>query len=498
MVDPAELRDASATLDGVRGVATRARELERGAVVGRYVLLAPVGAGGMGLVFAAHDPELDRKVALKVLRSDVPRTGASEGRRKLLREAQALARLAHPNVVSVHDVGVHEGRSFIAMEFIVGQTLRQWLDRRPRSEREVIDVFLAAGRGLAAAHAAGVVHGDVKPHNVLIADDGRVLVTDFGLARLLDTAAPASAFEETAGRVSTDALAMTATDLGEAAGTPAYMAPEQFADAPNGGATAASDQFGFAVALWEGLAGRRPFQGDSLPALVAAMMSGRIDDASAAKIPRWLRPALRRALAANPALRHASLDPLLAAMASDPRRVRRRLAIVGGVAAIGLAGAATWWWSRYSAHQACAEQAETIAGLVDEGSQARIRAAFVDTGSAIATEAADEAERALSEYAGTWSNASRANCDAHVDGDRSDADFARAQSCLDDARVALTELVASSSAHPTPLRSPPWPARSCRCRCSPCATTTLSSRGDSHSPRRPRAGTASSSSGDGS
>lgn len=440
MVLHAEQSDASATLDGVRGVATRPRDLERGSVVGRYILLAPVGAGGMGLVFAAHDPELDRKVALKVLREDAIHTGASEGRRKLLREAQALARLAHPNVVSVHDVGVDAGRSFIAMEFIVGQTLRQWLDRRPRSEREVIDVFLAAGRGLAAAHAAGVVHGDVKPHNVLIADDGRVLVTDFGLARVLDKVTPPSAFEETAGRVSTDALAMTATDLGEAAGTPAYMAPEQF-EAPSGGASAASDQFGFAVALWEGLAGRRPFQGDSLPALVAAMTSGRIDEGSTARIPRWLRPALRRALAPSPAQRHASLDPLLTAMANDPRRLRRRLAVAGGTVAIGLAGAATWGWSRYSAHQACAEQAETIAELVDEGSQARIRAALVDTGSAIATEAADEASRALSEYAATWSSSSRANCDAHVDGARTDTDFARSQSCLDDARVALAELV---------------------------------------------------------
>lgn len=437
-MDQADLTVDSATLDGARGLPSRPRDLERGSVIGRYVVLAPVGAGGMGLVFAAHDPELDRKVALKVLRDDMQRTGATEGRRKLLREAQALARLAHPNVVAVHDVGVDQGRSFIAMEFIVGQTLRQWLDRQPRTTREVLDVFLAAGRGLAAAHAGGVVHGDFKPGNVLIADDGRVLVTDFGLARPLEHASPASAFEETAGRVSTDALTPTSIDLGEIAGTPAYMAPEQFASVP---ASTLSDQFAFVVAVWEGLAGRRPFHGESLPALIAAIVQGRIDEGSTAKIPRWLRPALRRALLAKPAERYASLVPLLAAMANDPRRRRRRLAVFGGIAAIGLAGAGTWWGYQRAMHEACAEQGASISEIIDAGSLAAIREALFDTRSGIAAEAADHANRALSEYAATWSTLRRANCDAHVDGTRSDAHFTRAESCLDDARVALGELV---------------------------------------------------------
>jgi tetratricopeptide (TPR) repeat protein/predicted Ser/Thr protein kinase len=426
------------TLDGARALPSRPRDLRRGSLIGRYVVLAPVGAGGMGLVFAAHDPELDRKVALKVLRDDTGRPDGTEGRRKLLREAQALARLAHPNVVAIHDTGVDQGRSFIAMEFIVGQTLRQWLDRAPRSPDEVIAVFLAAGRGLAAAHAGGIVHGDFKPSNVLIADDGRVVVTDFGLARPLDELPRASALEDTAARVSTDALTPTSLDLAETAGTPAYMAPEQFI---GGGASSRSDLFAFAVALWEGLAGRRPFTGASMPALMSAIAQGRIDEASQAKIPRWLRAPLRRALAGKPDDRFAGLEPMLAVLASDPRRAMRRGASFAAIAIAGVGILGGRWWMDRAARRECDDDAASISLLVDPATLAAIRRSFVDTGSQVAKEAADHADRTLAEYAATWTNQRRDNCVARVEGTRSDLDAARTASCLDDAKVALVELI---------------------------------------------------------
>ncbi|HLL81490.1 MAG TPA: protein kinase [Longimicrobium sp.] len=158
--------------------------LERGTRVGRYVILEQIGSGGMGVVYAAMDPELDRKVALKLLRStgnDAP--GApSEARVRLLREAQAMARLSHPNVITIHDVGSHFSQVYLAMELVQGTTLTEWL-RAKRTWREVVRVFCKAGQGLAAAHQAGLVHRDFKPDNVLVGDDGSVHVMDFGLAR---------------------------------------------------------------------------------------------------------------------------------------------------------------------------------------------------------------------------------------------------------------------------------------------------------------------------
>ncbi|MCA9637679.1 MAG: serine/threonine protein kinase, partial [Myxococcales bacterium] len=184
-IDPASVETtAPASLSSGGSIAPRTREraaaeLGRGATIGRYLVLARLGAGGMGVVYAAYDPELDRKVAVKLLRSGGhdPR-----GRARLLREAQALAKLAHPNVVAVHDVGTVGAQIFVAMEFVEGMTLRRWLAARPRAWPEIVEVFVAVGRGLAAAHAAGLVHRDLKPDNVMVGSDGRARVMDFGLA----------------------------------------------------------------------------------------------------------------------------------------------------------------------------------------------------------------------------------------------------------------------------------------------------------------------------
>ncbi|MBA2542205.1 MAG: serine/threonine protein kinase, partial [Deltaproteobacteria bacterium] len=234
-------------------------ELRRGATVGRFLVLGRLGAGGMGVVYAAYDPELDRRVALKLLRGS---SREDDVRARLLREAQAAARLSHPNVVSVFDIGVFEGRVYFAMEYVEGVTLAEWL-RGDRAWPDIVEMFVQAGRGIAAAHEAGVIHRDFKPENVLVGRDGRARVVDFGLARAADgepTPVPALASsadpDETqpAMRGISDRLTRTGTLLG----TPRFMAPEQFA---GGEITPSTDQFGFCVALYSALYRTLPFRG---------------------------------------------------------------------------------------------------------------------------------------------------------------------------------------------------------------------------------------------
>ena len=198
------------------------------ATIGRYVALSLLGMGGMGTVYAAYDPDLERKVALKLVRSHASRTDGA----RLLREARALARLSHPNVVSVHDVGAVDGSDgaevFIAMEFVEGVTVARWLGQRPRSTREILDVFLAAARGLSAAHAAGLVHRDLKPDNMMVGDDGRTRVMDFGLARAARAPAPELHPDDSQTRGDGGPIDARLTRDGALLGTPPYMAAEQW------------------------------------------------------------------------------------------------------------------------------------------------------------------------------------------------------------------------------------------------------------------------------
>ncbi|MCB9561761.1 MAG: serine/threonine protein kinase [Kofleriaceae bacterium] len=297
---------------------------DRGAI-GRYRLLGALGAGAMGVVFAAHDPELDRRVALKLLHRE---HGGDHGRRleaRLVAEARTLARLAHPNVIAAYEVGRHDGEVFLAMELVEGATLASWRDAAPRSITEIVAVFAQAGAGLAAAHAAGIVHRDVKPDNILVGDDGRVRVTDFGLAS--GAILPDRAIGDAGG------VALTRT--GALVGTPAYMAPEQL---DGGAATAASDQFGFCVALWEALYGVRPFGGDSVRALRAAMDAPPRRPAGGGS-----RAAAARAdpgLAASPAARWPRLDDLLGAIERFGRPRSHRVRIAAGVATVAVVTAA--------------------------------------------------------------------------------------------------------------------------------------------------------------
>jgi len=296
-----------------------------GASLGRYRLERELGAGGMGVVHAAFDPDLERRIALKVLRVAVP---GLEAKDRLLREARAMARLAHPNVVTVHEVGTANGRDYVAMELIQGETLADWLRVERRRPAEITAAFLAAGRGLAAAHAAGIVHRDFKPHNVLRCRTGRIVVTDFGLAREAQAELPAP-------RDPRGALAMptgTPTSLtgitatGSLLGTPAYMAPEQWS---GGLVTPATDQFAFCVAVWEALAGERPYRGPTLDELRAQAALGPVA-LDASNIPRRLRAILRRGLDPDPARRWPNMDALLARITRVERRPGIALAIAAG------------------------------------------------------------------------------------------------------------------------------------------------------------------------
>jgi serine/threonine protein kinase len=291
--------------------AEEASRLPRGTRVGRYVVQELVGTGAMSTVYAAHDPDLDRLIALKLLRSH---DGGDELRARLFREAKAMARLSHPDVITVHDVGAYGALLFVAMELVVGGTLRDWLAREARDWRQVLAVFLRAGRGLACAHAAGLVHRDFKPDNVLVGDDGRVRVTDFGLARgVREVAGPG----EDLGSFPGDALDATITRTGALVGTPAYMAPEQLLGAS---ADARSDMFGFSVALYEALYGERPFAGTNIAALRTSTASGVLRAAPlTSPVPEAVREVLVRGLRPRPDDRFPSMDALLCALDASVR-----------------------------------------------------------------------------------------------------------------------------------------------------------------------------------
>ncbi len=243
--------------------------LPRGSPLGRYVILHRLGSGGMGIVYAAYDPELDRGIALKLLRPSAGDSAMAERRARLLREAQAMARINHPNVIAVHDVGTVDERVFVAMELVEGVTLAAWLAERERPPGEIVAAFAQAGRGLAAAHSRGLVHRDFKPDNVLFGADGRVRVLDFGLAHA-DAALPGSADStfppidaSPARSVSSIPLAIGSGRLSDPItressllGTPWYMSPEQLAQRRS---DARSDQWSFCASLHEALYGEHPF-----------------------------------------------------------------------------------------------------------------------------------------------------------------------------------------------------------------------------------------------
>lgn len=402
---------------------SRAEALERGAAVGRYVILDRIGSGGMGVVYAAYDPELDRRVALKLLRTD---RFAAPGHLRLLREAKALARLTHPNVVAVHDAGTFGDQVFVAMELVEGETLRQWLEAGARSWREVLDRLLAAGRGLAAAHAAGLVHRDFKPENVLLGRDGRVRVVDFGLAKALADAAE----EPAAGLDSGGELASPLTEWGAVLGTPAYMAPEQLGGIA---ADARSDQFSFCVALYEALYGERPFAGKGPREIAEAVLRGVPREASAGtKIPGWLRAVVLRGLKADPEERYPGMDDLLRDLERDPAAVRRRWLLAAAIVLVAGAIFGTLGYVQARRGQLCGGAEESLAAVWSAERKQAIHEAFLATRLPFAENAWSAVERGLDSYTGSWAVMRREACEAtRVRGEQSEALLDRRMFCLD-------------------------------------------------------------------
>ncbi len=459
------LSETTPTLEQPASAPPPAARLQRGDTLGRYVVLDLVETGGMGEVYAAFDPELDRRVAIKVLRHRAVAVDDTRAAR-LLREAQAMARVSHANVIAVHDVGVSNGRIFFAMDLVQGTTLKKWRQKQTRTWREVRAVYLAAGRGLAAAHAAGLVHRDFKPDNVLVGDDGAVKVTDFGIARALQEndaddgleapadAAPAPQAARVAAAIGTRELPPEAvsshgslsdplTHESTIMGTPGYMAPEQYLCEPT---DARSDQFAFCAALYEALYGERPFEGRTFEETAQAVVTGRVRDApEGARVPSWIRRVLLRGLSAEAAMRYPSLDALLAELDADPS-ARARLVLVGlGVSFAVLALAALAHRTGRDAGAVCSGAPAAMAEVWSGEARARGERAFQATGLAFAPESWRHTREQLDVYAAAWTAAHKQACEAtRVRGEQSEAVMTLRMMCLEERREqvrALTRLL---------------------------------------------------------
>ena len=401
---------------------------------GRFVVLGVLGTGGMGVVLAAHDPDLDRPVAIKLLHAGHDRAARAAQATRLTHEARVMARLAHPHVVTVYEVGAaDDDRIFIAMERVDGTTLRGWL-ARPRSWRAIVAMFVEAGRGLVAAHELGVVHRDFKPDNVLIGADGRPRVTDFGVAATAG---------ETPRRPEADATALTSF---AGIGTPAYMAPEQWTERA---ADPHSDQFAFCVALWEALYGERPFAGTSARDVRDAVLRGEPRAVRRAGVPRGLHAALRRGLAADPAARWPDLARLLDALARYTRRPRG-WAIAAVAVASASATAIVALNVRSSAPQPCADAGAGLVRLWSPVERARIELGFRATGGPLADATWALLAPAIDRWGERWAQMRVEACEAtEVRREQSPALMDLRMSCLDDRRRELAGLLAAF-AHAAP------------------------------------------------
>jgi tetratricopeptide (TPR) repeat protein len=414
-----------------------AEPLRPGGLVGRYRILDLVGSGGMGVVYAAYDPELDRRIALKLVRGAAGPDAESQ-RARLQREARAIARVSHPNVVAVHDVGAIGEQVFIAMEFVDGATLTAWLKQAPRPLGERLEILLQAGRGLLAAHRAGLVHRDFKPDNVLVGRDGRVRVTDFGLARPPGDLGTAGHAEDL---LASPDVPLTLT--GAFVGTPAYMAPEQMR---GGSIDPRADVFSFAVATWECLYGARPFTGATAEELAQAIASGKLNEPSPSEVPPRIRRALVGALAADPDQRPRTLEPLLAELAPQARRRSRGVWWLAAAAllALTLGGIRLGQHARDRAE--CAASGQGIAGVWDASRRQAVLSALGDSDTVRALIAT------LDRYGAAWSQSRVQACEAtKVRGEQSvDAMTLRVE-CLEQRRRELDAFVARVAQSPRHL-----------------------------------------------
>lgn len=462
--------------------------------IGRYAVLRKLGEGGMGVVYAAYDEDLDRKVALKLLRGTLAKD--ERGRVRIRREAQALARLSHPNVVQVHEISTWRDHDYVAMEFVAGQTLDRWLASKPRAWAEILDVMLHAGRGLAAAHAAGLVHRDFKPANILVGDDSRARVLDFGLARSADdtgsqqvvgltpmddllhtddhalasaersdsdgmsedeeASGAASSAEQVAAAGSADASAAVSdttygedwsrvferqlTATGAVLGTPVYMAPEQHLGQR---ATASSDQFSFCFVMFEALFGERPFKAPNRDEYSRRVTAGAFTmPGPSSGVPLWLRKAVCRGLAPNPHDRWPSMDALLAELSRDRESMWKRGVVAGGL--IGALGLALLFGVEPGAEQ-CSYDRAAVVDSWTPAQQADLRAAFEGSGYEQTSQRLEQALRDLDTYADELFVAQTEACTHRwIDQLQTDAQFELRIACLDrrkqELRVAINEL----------------------------------------------------------
>jgi len=398
----------------------------RGEVLGRYVVLDTLGAGGMGIVLAAYDTTLDRRVALKLLHAHA--SGDPENHARLLREAQALAKLSHPRVVSVYDVGELRGQVFIAMEFIDGPNLRQWLRAEERTPAQIIEVFRGAGKGLRAAHDAGIVHRDFKPDNVLIGPDSKAYVTDFGLALEANTPPDTSS-----GGTPSRSASARLTETGTVMGTPAYMPIEQHA----GLATDhRSDQFSFCVSLFEALHGVRPFSGANANELCLAI--GRADlPTSSNAIPRRVRRALERGLSPKAEDRFPSMRALIRALAPPTRNSRTW--ILGGVAGLAI-GAAIVGLGAPSTPP-CASLGDRVSDVYGPAQRRELLSAFAATELPYATTSSHATAATLDTFATRWAESAESACLATDRGEQSGEMLDLRMLCLDRGLLALSATI---------------------------------------------------------
>jgi predicted Ser/Thr protein kinase len=418
--------------------ANAASKVRRGDCVGRYIIIEQLGIGGMGVVFSAYDPELDRRIALKLVHVKfVLSEQRARQQARLLREAQALAKLSHPNVISVHDAGTFNDDVFIAMELVEGRTLGEVLREDKPASARALELFVAAGRGLAAAHAAGLVHRDFKPDNVAVAADGRVCVLDFGLARAthdgnatpdpgVEPAPRGSMKPRHDGNATSDPRAEPAswgsmqrsvdsrlsskrrllgtslTALGTVLGTPHYMAPEQLLGKE---VDARADQFSFCVGLYRALFHKKPFTRttglDGEPAATPP----------SAGTPVRLRRAIMKGLELDPARRHASMDALLAELTTRPSRSAWWIG-GGGIALTGVAAFVLLRPAPPQQPALCKGAPGKLAGVWEPAIGERIKATFVAVKGPLGGPAADRVIQALGGYTQRWVTMHTEACEA--------------------------------------------------------------------------------------
>lgn len=418
--------------------------LRPGRMLDRYHILEEVGSGGMGVVYAAYDPGLDRKVALKVLHDRSESQAVRErAQRRLTREAQAMARLSHPNVITVHEVRTIDDRVFVSMEFVEGGTLGDWCHERKRSVEEIVKMFCAIGRGLAAAHAAGLVHRDIKPDNVLIGRDDRPRVTDFGLARPThstgDPIAVADGEPPPDDESPPDAAALRLSRTKGLVGTPAYMPPEQLLLLP---ATPASDQFSFCVALFEALFGYRPFAGQSFGELSTNVLDGKIRDSHGeTSVPRWLRQIVLRGLSREPEQRWPSMELLVEQLHSTPRRRKARLLVAGGLALAVLGGGLATSRVMSAPADPCEQQRDELRAQWTDGARGLTAAALSLGPTTYAKANAERVVRQLDDYVEQWSTSHHESCVAYHRAEQSDEAFDLRSGCFDERRRELVALL---------------------------------------------------------